>query len=336
VSVSDEPQTGMSGEDRLIARYFRPLAQAPGAFGLADDAAVLVPPPGWDLVLKTDPIISGVHFFPDDPPDAVARKALRVNLSDLAAKGAIPAGFLLALALPPNTSEHWLGHFAQALGADADRYQCPLLGGDTDATPGLLTVSITAFGIVPHGTMVLRSGAKVGDHVVVSGTVGDAALGLRLRRALPGGPTPAAPVRDHLLARYQIPEPRTGLAETLRRHASAAMDISDGLVGDLVKLCRASRVSAQINTAQLPLSEAARSMLDSDPGLLDTMLTGGDDYEVLCTIPSAHLAAFRSSAAATDIAVTVIGQVVAGSVGPRFTDARGQARSFERPSFSHF
>ena len=324
----------MSGEDRVIARYFRPLARAPGAFGLTDDAGVLEPPPGCDVVLKTDPIIAGVHFFPDDPPDAVARKALRVNLSDLAAKGAIPAGFLLALALPASIPEHWLAQFAQALGDDADRYQCPLLGGDTDATPGLLTVSITAFGLVPHGTMVLRSGAKVGDQVVVSGTVGDAALGLRLRRAPPSGAVPIG--LEHLLARYQIPEPRTGLAPTLRRYASAAMDISDGLAGDLAKLCRASGVSAQIHTTQLPLSDAARSMLDADPGLLDTVLTGGDDYEVLCTIPSARLADFRGASAATGIAVTVIGQVVAGSADPRFIDARGEPRAFERPSFSHF
>jgi thiamine-monophosphate kinase len=335
VSVSDEPQRAMSGEDRLIARYFRPLARAPGAFGLSDDAAILVPPPGWEVVLKTDPIIASVHFFPDDPPDAVARKALRVNLSDLAAKGATPAGFLMALALPPTTSERWLAQFAQALGADADHYQCPLLGGDTDATPGLLTVSITAFGFVPRGTMVPRSGAKVGDHVLVSGTVGDAALGLRLRRA-PDAAFPAAPLRDHLLARYQIPEPRTRLAETVRRYASAAMDISDGLAGDLAKLCRASGTSAKIKTAQLPLSEAARSMLDSDSGLLDTVLTGGDDYEVLCTVPSARLAAFRTAAAATGIAVTMIGEIVAGASAPRFIDGRGQVHSFARPSFSHF
>jgi thiamine-monophosphate kinase len=332
--LSDAAQ--MSGEDHLIARYFRPLARAPGAFGLSDDAAILEPPPGWDVVLKTDPIISGVHFFPDDPPDAVARKALRVNLSDLAAKGATPAGFLLALALPPTISEHWLAPFAQALGEDADRYHCPLLGGDTDATPGLLTVSITVFGLVPHGTMVLRNGAKVGDQVVVSGTVGDAALGLRLRRAAPGSPALAPPLRDHLLARYQIPRPRTGLAEALRRYASAAMDISDGLAGDLAKLCRASGVSAQINTAQLPLSAAARSLLDADPALLDAVLTGGDDYEVLCTIPSAGLVDFRDAAAAAGIAVTIIGQVVAGAADPRFIDAQGQVRSFGRPSFSHF
>src|SRR6266568_3470813 len=165
-----------SAEDRLIARYFRPLASHPGALGLADDAAILVPPPGCDVVLKADAIIGGVHFFPEDPADAVGRKALRVNLSDLAAKGAKPVGFLLSLALPDGTPDVWLAGFADGLRADAQFYGCPLLGGDTDRTPGPVMVSIAAFGTVPHGGMVRRSGAKPGDTVFVSGTIGDAAL----------------------------------------------------------------------------------------------------------------------------------------------------------------
>ena len=172
-----------SAEDRLIARYFKPLAKHPGAFGLADDAAAITPPAGHDLVLKTDGLIAGVHFFPDDPAEGVGRKALRVNLSDLAAKGAAPLGFLLAIALPKDFSEDWLAGFARGLGEDADAYGCPLLGGDTDSTPGPISISVAAFGTVPTGTMVKRSGAKVGDHVFVSGTIGDAALGLRVRKA---------------------------------------------------------------------------------------------------------------------------------------------------------
>src|SRR5262244_1567352 len=148
-----------SGEERLIARYFAPLAQHPGAFGLADDAAVIAPPAGCDLVLKTDGIVGGVHFFPDDPPEMVAKKALRVNLSDLAAKGAKPLGFLLSLALPEGIGDDWLAAFAGGLQADVEQYECPLLGGDTDRTPGPVTVSIAAFGSVPHGSMVQRSGA---------------------------------------------------------------------------------------------------------------------------------------------------------------------------------
>jgi len=171
-----------SAEDRLIARYFRPLASHPGALDLADDAAILVPPPGCDVVLKADAIIGGVHFFPEDSADAVGRKALRVNLSDLAAKGAKPVGFLLSLALPDGTPDAWLASFADGLRADAQLYGCPLLGGDTDRTPGPVMVSIAAFGTVPHGAMVRRSGAKPGDTVFVRGTIGDAALGLKLRR----------------------------------------------------------------------------------------------------------------------------------------------------------
>jgi AIR synthase related protein, N-terminal domain len=170
-----------SGEDRLIAKYFRPLVRHPGALGLTDDAAMLTPPAGCDLILKIDGIIGGVHVFQDDPAELIARKALRVNLSDLAAKGAKPVGFLLSLALPDSISADWLAAFARGLGSDADNYACPLLGGDTDRTPGLLTVYIAAFGIVPQGTMVRRNGARPGDQILVTGSIGDAALGLRLR-----------------------------------------------------------------------------------------------------------------------------------------------------------
>src|SRR5437016_11467693 len=220
-----------SGEERLIARYFKPLAKHPGAFGLADDAAAIAPPAGCDLVLKTDGIVGGVHFFPGDPPDTVARKALRVNLSDLAAKGAIPAGFVLTLALRA-PDEAWLKPFAAALGEDAAQFACPLLGGDTVSTPGPLMVSVTAFGRVPPGKMIHRSGAKPGDRVMVTGTIGDAALGLAI---LKGGKVHAAATdaaaRAALVGRYRVPQPRVAMAEIVRSHASASMDVSDGLAG---------------------------------------------------------------------------------------------------------
>ena len=235
-----------SGEDRLIARHFKPIAWHPGALGLTDDAAMLTPPPGHTLVVTADANVGGVHFFPDDPPDAIARKALRVNLSDLAAKGAKAAGFVLTLALPKGVGDDWLKAFARGLGADAKTYDCPLLGGDTVYTPGPVAISITAFGTLPKATMVKRSGARVGDHVIVTGTIGDAALGLKLRKER--GATKRwkldTTMRRHLLARYLVPNPRNALAEALRRNASAAMDVSDGLVGDLGKLCRASGVGA--------------------------------------------------------------------------------------------
>jgi thiamine-monophosphate kinase len=327
-----------SPEERLIAQYFRPLARHPGAFGLLDDAAAITPPAGHDLVLKTDGLIAGVHFFPDDPADDVARKALRVNLSDLAAKGAAPLGFLLAIALPKGFSEPWLAAFTRGLAEDADAYRCPLLGGDTDSTPGPISISIAAFGALPQGTMVRRSGARIGDHVFVSGTIGDAALGLQLRRdstlAAAWKLDPA--MADHLVRRYRVPQPRNALAEAVRAHASAAMDVSDGLAGDLAKLTRASDVSAEIAVAQVPRSPAAARALAADAGLIEPVLTGGEDYEILCTIAPAASQAFRSAAEGAGVAVAEIGRIVTGNAAPRWLDRGGRALAFARPGYSHF
>ncbi|MDB5599742.1 MAG: thiamine-monophosphate kinase [Xanthobacteraceae bacterium] len=332
-----------SGEDRLIARYFKPLAQHPAALGLADDAACLTPPKSHDLVLTVDAVVAGVHFLPDDPPASIARKALRVNLSDLAAKGATPLGFLLTLALPPNTDAKFLKPFAKALAQDARVYGCPVLGGDTTGTPGPLTISITAFGTVPHGKMVRRQGARPGDLVMVTGTIGDAALGLRLSQRA-GLATQWRLKRGQgafLVERYREPQPRHALAEAVRRYASAAMDVSDGLAGDLAKLCRASNVSAVAEATQVPLSPAASVALATKPDLFETILTGGDDYEILCTVPRARAARFSAAAKAAGVPLTTIGRIEAGraDMAPgeaRFVDANGQPLRFVRGSFSHF
>jgi thiamine-monophosphate kinase len=326
-----------SPEDRLIARYFKPLARHPAAFGLGDDAAAIAPPAGHDLVLKTDGLIAGVHFFPDDPADDVARKALRVNLSDLAAKGAAPLGFLLAIALPKGFSEDWLTAFARGLGDDADAYQCPLLGGDTDSTPGPISISISAFGTLPHGTMVKRSGAQAGDHVFVSGTIGDAALGLQVRRdpAVATRWKLESAMRDHLVSRYRVPQPRNALAAAVRAHASAAMDVSDGLAGDLAKLCRASNAAADIAVARVPLSPAATRALAADAALIEPILTGGEDYEILCAVAPANADAFRAAAERAGVGVSEIGRIVAGDTS-RFLDRTGQPLAFSRTGYSHF
>ncbi len=323
----------MSAEDRLIARFFRPLAVHPGALGLADDAAFITPPAGHDLVLKTDAIIGGVHFFADDAPREVARKALRVNLSDLAAKGARPLGFLLSLALPKETGEAWLAEFSEGLRADAALFACPLFGGDTDRTPGPVTISVAMFGSVPSGTMVQRAGAKAGDAVYVTGTIGDAALGLSVRKGVPWKLSDAQ--RQHLIARYLLPQPRNALAEVVRTHASAAMDISDGLAGDLAKLCRVSGVAVEVNVAQVPFSDAARAAIAAEPKMLETALTGGDDYEIACSVPAAKAASFRAAAQAAHVPVSEIGVVAAGE-GARFIGAAGKPLTFAHVSFSHF
>ena len=323
----------LSAEDRLIAEYFKPIATHPGALALTDDAAFITPAPGTDVVLKTDAIIGGVHFFAEDDARDVARKALRVNLSDLAAKGSTPLGFLVSLALPKDIGADWLKRFALGLRDDAEAYACPLFGGDTDRTPGPVTVSISMFGSVPTGAMVRRAGARAGDRVFVTGTIGDAALGLVLRQGATWNLTAAQ--RDHLLARYLLPQPRNALADAVRAFASAAMDVSDGLAGDLAKLCRVSGVAARIDAAAVPLSEAARAALRLDPALRETALTGGDDFEVLCTVPPAKADAFRAAAQAAQVPVADIGVIEAGE-GAHFHDASGRALTFARLSFSHF
>lgn len=329
--------TGGSGEDKLIARLFEPVATHPGALGLKDDAALLAVPPGHELVLTKDALVAGVHFFPDDPPESIARKAMRVNLSDLAAKGADPLGVLLAFAIPPDMDAAALEAFAGGIGADAALYGAPLLGGDTVRTPGPFTVSITALGAVPAGQMVRRATARPGEAIVVSGTIGDAALGLALRleprrRGFSGLDAVAL---AHLHDRYLLPRPRLALARPLRGRASAAMDVSDGLVGDLRKLLAASGIGADIEAPRVPLSAAARAAVDAEPALLETALTGGDDYEILAVMPDHEVGAFSTFATAAGIGVSVIGHTREGE-GLTVRDGAGAELAFARGSFSHF
>jgi thiamine-monophosphate kinase len=327
-------RTGMD-EDGLIARYFRPLASAPGALSLLDDAALVRPRAGHELVVTTDAIVAGVHFFASDPPDTIARKALRVNLSDLAAKGAMPAGFLLTLGLPQPRAD-WLQRFASALRLDAKAFACPLLGGDTVKTPGPLFVSITAFGTLPLGTMIQRRGAKAGDRILVTGTIGDAALGLVLKRCQSTNRWGLrAKAAKSLVQRYLVPTPRNSLSVSLRRYAHAAIDVSDGLVGDLGKLCHASSVGAELAMTRVPLSAAAKAVLDAKPNLLATLLTGGDDFEIACAVPAHQVHRFKLAARSLNVRVTEIGHVIAGR-GVRVVDQDGKLMRFSKASFSHF
>ncbi|SDI82758.1 thiamine-phosphate kinase [Bradyrhizobium sp. Rc2d] len=325
-----------SGEDTLIARYFKPLATDAGAFGLVDDAAILRSV-GEDIVVTTDAVVEGVHYLVTDPPDAIARKALRVNLSDLAAKGAVPAGFVLTLALR-SKEDAWLRPFADALGEDAKSFACPLLGGDTVSTPGPQMVSITAFGRVPQGRMVGRTGARPGDRILVTGTIGDAALGLDVLTggAAAGALTSDPAARDFLVSRYRVPQPRNALAQAVRDHATAAMDVSDGLAGDLTKLCAASGVSATVEVANVPLSAAAASLIARNAVCVETLLAGGDDYEVLCTVPPAQSDALIAAGRTAGLAVTAIGTIIEGGAPPRFLDGQGQELTLKRLSYSHF
>jgi thiamine-monophosphate kinase len=260
-----------------------------------------------------------------------------VNLSDLAAKGAQPAGFVLTLALR-TADDAWLKPFAAALGEEAKSYACPLLGGDTVSTPGPLTISITAFGRVPVGKMVYRKGARPGDRVVVTGTIGDAALGLDVLKggAVATAVADDAAARQLLVGRYRVPQPRNALAAAIRAHASAAMDVSDGLAGDLTKLCAASGVSAVIHAPGIPLSRPAAALVAQRIVGIDTLITGGDDYEILCTVPEAEFEAFARDARKAGVPVTPIGAVIAGSAIPSFLDGQGRELALKRRSWSHF
>src|SRR5512145_1907018 len=250
------------GEEAIIA-LLAPLAEGhPGSFGLKDDCALLTPPPGTGLVLKTDPVAEGVHFLPGDAPEDIAWKALAVNVSDLAAKGAIPLAYLMALSFPEAPTHAWMARFVEGLRVAQARFGCHLIGGDTDRRPGPLSVSIAAIGTVEQGRMVRRTTARPDCTLLVSGTIGDAALGLALLK----DPTLAeawelSPAEaDYLIRRYRRPEPRLALAPLLRRHAAAAMDLSDGLVKDLERMLRGSGIGGRLRAGDVPLSDPARKV----------------------------------------------------------------------------
>lgn len=318
-----------SGEFDFIARRLRPLAAgAPGALDLLDDAALLDPPPGAELVLTKDAMVAGVHFLSDDPPARVAQKLLRVNLSDLAAMGAAPLGYLLALARAKDTGEEWLAGFCAGLAADQAEFGIHLLGGDTVSTAGPLTLSLTALGAVPKGTALRRSTARMGDEVWVSGTLGDGALGLKVLQGELEVPTAAG---AFLSGRYRLPQPRLALGQALRGVASAALDVSDGLLADLGHILETSGVGAEVRADALPLSAAARAL----PEARAAALAGGDDYELLFTAPVERRAQIEAIARELALPLTCIGRIEAAG-GLRLLDEEGREIPVARTGWQHF
>lgn len=302
----------MSDEFQDIARRFRPLTfGAPEALELMDDAAVIPSRHGFDLVVTKDALVEGVHFLPGERPDRIARKLLRTNLSDLAAKGAEPYGCFLAVSWPPHYDAEARDQFAKALGEDLSHFSLALFGGDTTATPGPLTLSLTALGWVPQGQMVRRKGARIGDDLMVTGTIGDGYLGLLAAQGRLAMLTPGQNLA--LEERYHHPRPRLGLGQALRAHATACADVSDGLAADAGHIAAASAVGLRIDLEQVPMSAAALAWLErqDDPiAARLALVTGGDDYELVCTVPADQREAFMSKAAALGIDATLIGQVV--------------------------
>jgi thiamine-monophosphate kinase len=320
----------LPAEFALIARHFRPLA-GQGALDLADDAAVLDIPAGRQLVIAADAMVEGVHYLPDDPPETIGRKLLRVNLSDLAAMGATPLGYLMTTSLPHGVPEDWIAGFVRGLAEDQKEFSLHVLGGDTTATPGPTCLSLTVLGTVAPDAVLRRAGARAGDDVWVSGTIGDGALGLRvLRGELP------ADAEGHLARRYRLPQPRLALGQAIAEIAHAGMDVSDGLVQDLGHLCRAGGCGAEIAAGNVPLSPAARALVAADPSLLTALLTGGDDYEVLFTAAPDAAGAIQAAAARAGTPVARIGRMVAGPPEVVLRDADGAVLDVPRGGWSHF
>jgi len=314
------------GEFDLIARYFtRPPARA--VLGVGDDCALLAPAPGMQLATSCDLLIEGRHFLSTVDPRRLGHKALAVNLSDLAACGARPIAFTLALALP-QVDEAWLDGFAAGLWALADAHGCELIGGDT--TQGPLAICITVFGELPQGAALLRSGARAGDDLYVSGTVGSARLALEAFR---GTIALAGEAFTQARLAMERPQPRVALGLALRGVASSAIDVSDGLLGDLGHVLRRSRVGAEIEVDAVPRArELAAQPLAVQR---ECTLAGGDDYELLFTAPSERAAAVMQAAASAGVGVTRIGRITADP-GLRLTDAAGAPLAQAFAGFDHF
>jgi len=325
----------LPGEFDLIARYFAPLAaKAPGALGLKDDAATFQPPAGMDLVFTTDALTADLHFLRSDPPDLIARKMLRQNLSDLAGKGAKPLGYLMTTALDDGVDEAWIAKFAEGLAQDQAEFDIALWGGDTTRTPGPLALTATLIGAVPTGRALRRGGARPGDRILVTGTIGDGYFGLAAHR---GELDLEEPARRLLAQRYLLPQPRMALGRMLAEQglAHAGMDISDGLAADLGHMCAASNCGAEVAVASVPLSDAVADLVAGEPGLITTAITGGDDYELLLAVPSDRVEAVLEAAQRSGTAIAEIGSIVQES-GLTFLDRDNQPLAFEKAGFTHF
>jgi thiamine-monophosphate kinase len=332
----------ITSEAELIA-LLAPLTRgAPGALGLKDDCARLTPKSGCDLVLKTDPVRAGVHFFEDDPPTAIACKSLAVNVSDLVAKGAEPVAYLMALSFPEAPTHQWVAEFVRGLHEAQTEFGCHLIGGDTDRAGGPLSITVTVIGEVAAGRMVRRDTARAGDAVYVSGHLGDAALGLMLHREARDGRMAlrnrwglADSAAIELMKRYMRPTPRLSLSAIVRDHARASMDVSDGVVKDLERMCKASGVGADVDADRLPLSPVAAGVLQRETDLFARVVSAGDDYEILTAVAPDQCAAFEAASASAGTPVTLIGQFRAGD-GVAVTRMDGTAVTFDRKGWDHF
>ncbi|MEH8020383.1 thiamine-phosphate kinase [Rheinheimera metallidurans] len=317
-------------EFELISRYFSNCGakRHDTGIGVGDDAAVLQVRDGCDLVITTDTMVAGTHFFPDADPRALGHKLVAVNVSDIAAMGAEPAWLSLAITLP-SIDEAWLSAFAAGLHETAEYYNCQLVGGDT--TRGPMSLTMVAKGIVPRGKAITRSGAKVGDYIYVTGTLGDAALGLKLCQGLH---EVSKKHQTHILQRFHFPSARVALGQALRNIASSAMDLSDGLYSDIQHILKRSGVGASIDVSRLPLSQAVKDSCDNATAM-QLALSGGEDYELLFTVPEAKRGSLDVLLSPYGIAITCIGRIT-GVAGKLELKQAEQPFNYVHSGFIHF
>lgn len=323
------------GEFERIARFFSPLVEGHNdALGLTDDAALVTPPAGTRMAVTADALVAGVHFLPDDPADLVARKALRVNISDLAAMGAEPYGYTITLALPRGMAdaEAWIERFARGQAIDHAEFRIRLLGGDSVSTPGPLSISVTAFGWVAAGKALMRGGANPGDDIYVSGNIGDSFLGLAVLKGEEFDLTKAE--RTMVTERYLLPHPRPELGLRLLDVASAGLDVSDGLLQDLGHICKVSGYGAEIELALVPFSGLGQRLLRTGTILAEDLLSGGDDYELLFTAPRAAREVVADIAGEIGVPLTLIGKIRSGS-GVDVLNAAGKNMVLNRQGYTH-
>jgi thiamine-monophosphate kinase len=325
---------GKLGEFEIIKTYFSPLSRSEkGAFNLTDDAAVIEIPDGFSMVVTTDTLVEGVHFLSEDLPENIAAKLLRVSLSDLAAMGSIPAYYNLSIATKSGTSSDWFKAFAEGLLADQMQFGITLIGGDTVATSGPLTLSLTAMGFVKKGNAISRGGAKSGDDIWVSGLIGDAALGLRAATGKLSFVSEKN--KKYLISRYTKPVPQTLLGPKLSNHVNSAIDVSDGLIGDLDHICEISKLGADIQIDDIPLSRVAKSVVTEKPDYIDLILSGGDDFELLFTADESFSVIAKSLTKMLDVNLTKIGAMVDRRSIEIF-DKNGDKYFIQNNGYTHF
>ncbi len=319
-------------EFERIEKIFAPLATHTGALGLKDDAALLSPSAGCEFVITTDAITEGVHFIGNESPASIAKKLLRTNLSDLAAKGAKPIGYQLAILVPARLTDDWLTEFARGLKEDQQQFGISLLGGDSSVSKGFLTLSMTAIGEAPKGSAILRSGATPDDMLVLSGTLGESSAGLKLLSSQ--SDAISAVEKAYLVERYRIPHPRVELGQMLRGVASASMDISDGLMQDLHHLCHASGVGAVVHFEHIPLSSAVRKLFLAGSLTFEDIVAGGDDYELLFTLPPQRATELPALSQRSGVPLTVIGSITKEKA--IYLDRDGKVIHLTHQGYQHF